>query len=147
MMLSDHKWYLVIECRAKCPALIHECWTCNIFYGTMSDVRWLFRSVSDQTMKFGQLKEYNKRNIFLRKLYGKWGIETFLKKPNMRWKQVVCSLVAIYFDISQLAKSKLYKTLDCRSRDMLNFNFSGKGLGLVSPSHLYMIFQEKCFTC
>ena len=89
--------------------------------------------------------EYNKRNIFLRKLYGKWGIETFLKKPNMRWKQVVRSLVAIYFDISQLAKSKLYKTLDCWSRDMFNFNFSEKGLGLVSPPYFVYDFSRKMF--
>ena len=26
--------------------------------------------------KFGQLTEYNKRNIFFQKLYGKWGRET-----------------------------------------------------------------------
>ena len=58
----------------------------------------------NQTMKFGQLVEYNKRNNFLQKLSGKWGRETssrplyFLKKLNMRWKQVVCSLVSIYFD-------------------------------------------------
>ena len=30
----------------------------------------------NQTMKFGQLIEYNKRNIFLQKLCGKWGRET-----------------------------------------------------------------------
>ena len=30
----------------------------------------------NQAMKFGQLIEYNKRNIFLQKLYGKWGWET-----------------------------------------------------------------------
>ena len=30
-------------------------------------------------------------------------------------------------------KSKLYKTLDYRSRDMLNFDFLEKDLGIVSP--------------
>ena len=30
----------------------------------------------NQTMKFGQLIEYNKRNIFLQKLCRKWGKET-----------------------------------------------------------------------
>ena len=60
-------------------------------------------------MKFGQLIEYNKKNIFLQKLRRKWGTETssrllhFLKKINMRWKQVVRSLVSIYLDSSQLA--------------------------------------------
>ena len=41
-------------------------------------------------------------------------------------------------------KNKLYKTLDYWSKNMLNFNFWEKGLGLVSPSHF---FQEKCFSC
>ena len=34
------------------------------------------QSKGNQTMKFGQLIEYNKRNIFLQKLCGKWGRET-----------------------------------------------------------------------
>ena len=31
--------------------------------------------------------------------------------------------------------NKLLKTLDYRSRDMFTFNFSEKGLGIVSTSH------------
>ena len=67
------------------------------------------QSKNNQTMKLVQLIEHNKRDIFLQKLCGKWGRETssrplyFLKKLNMRWKQVVCSLVSIYFDSPQLA--------------------------------------------
>ena len=93
----------------------------------------------NQTMKFGPLIEYNKSNIFLQKSCRKWGSENsskplyflksskplyFLKKLNARWKQVACSLVSIYFDNPQIAiqRSKLYKTLGCWSRDMLNFN-------------------------
>ena len=34
------------------------------------------QSKGDQTMKFGQWIEYNKRNIFLQKLCGKWGRDT-----------------------------------------------------------------------
>ena len=30
---------------------------------------------------------------------------------------------------------------------MLNFNFSEKGLGLVSPPHFVYDFQEKCLSC
>ena len=30
---------------------------------------------------------------------------------------------------------------------MVNFNFLEKGLRLVSPPHLCMFFQEKCFSC
>ena len=65
------------------------------------------QSKGNQTMKFGQLIDYNKRNTFLQKLCEKWGKETnyrpLLKKLNMRWNQVVCSLVSIYFDSPQLA--------------------------------------------
>ena len=45
------------------------------------------RSKGDQTIKFGQLIEYNMRNIFLEKLYIKYGGETiprlFSKKPKL----------------------------------------------------------------
>ena len=35
-----------------------------------------WQSKGNQTMKFDQLIEYNKRNIFLKKLCRKWGKET-----------------------------------------------------------------------
>ena len=35
----------MIEYRTKRLALIYECWTYNLFYQTMSDVRQLFRSL------------------------------------------------------------------------------------------------------
>ena len=66
------------------------------------------QSKGNQTMKFGQI-EYNKRNSFFQNLSVKWGRETsskalyFLKKLNMRSKQVVCSLVLIYFNSPLLA--------------------------------------------
>ena len=43
-------------------------------------------------------------------------------------------LVSIYFDSLNLAcnKRKLYKTINYWPRDMLNFNFFEKGLGIVS---------------
>ena len=63
-------------------------------------------SKGNQTMKFSQLIEYNKRNIFLQKLCGKRGRETspiyFLKKLSMRGKQVICSSVSLYFNSPQL---------------------------------------------
>ena len=46
-----HKWYSMIECRTKCPAFIHECKTCNIFYRTMSHARLLFWSLSVRVLK------------------------------------------------------------------------------------------------
>ena len=40
------------------------------------------RSAGNQTMKFGQLIDYNMRNIFVEKLYAKCGGETYLKNQN-----------------------------------------------------------------
>ena len=42
-------------------------------------------------------------------------------------------------------KNKLYKTLDYCSRDMLNFDFLEKTLGIVSPSHFVYGFSRKMF--
>ena len=44
-------------------------------------------------------------------------------------------------------KNKLQKTLDNRSRDIPNFDFLEKGLGIVSPSHFVYEFSKKCFSC
>ena len=60
---------------------------------------------------------------------------------------MVCSLVSIYFGNPQLAynESKLHKTLDYGSKDMLNFNFSEKGLGLFFAPHFLHDFSRKMF--
>ena len=48
---------------------------------------YISRGTGNQTMKLGQLMEYNMRNIFLEKSYTKWGREAsrrpFYKKPKM----------------------------------------------------------------
>ena len=53
--------------------------------------------------------EYNMKNIFLQKSYRKWGNDTssrpsfcFLKELYTRQKQVVCSLILLYFCSAQL---------------------------------------------
>ena len=105
-------------------------------------------------MKFGQLIEYNKKNIFLQKLCRKWGRETssrplLIFKKCLIWGKSKWS--ATYFQYILIAlnlgcnKNKLCKTLDYWSRDMLNFNFSEKGLGLVSPPHFMYDFSRKMF--
>ena len=43
------------------------------------------QSKGNQTMKFGQLIEYIKRNIFLQKLCGKWGRETTIIMDIIFW--------------------------------------------------------------
>ena len=42
-------------------------------------------------------------------------------------------------------KNKLCKTLDYWSRDMLNFDFLEKGLGIASPTHFMYDFSRKMF--
>ena len=56
------------------------------------------QSKGNQTMKFGQLIEYNKRNIFLQKLCRKWGKETssrplFIFQKSLIWGESKCSAV------------------------------------------------------
>ena len=46
----------------------------------------ILKSKGSQTMKFGQLIEYNIRNIFLEKLYIKCGGETILRLFSKRIK-------------------------------------------------------------
>ena len=101
-------------------------------------------------MKFGLSTEYNEK-YFSSKLMQKMRqgdqFQTslyFLKMLNMRWKQVVCSLVSIPLNLPY-NKIKLYETLDHWSRDMVNFNLLEKGLELVSPPHFEYDFSRKTF--
>ena len=112
-------------------------------------------------MKFDQLIEYNKINIFLQKLSRKWGKKTssrplfiLLKKLNMRWKQVVCSLVSTYFDSLNLSynRNKLYKLLETKLWTIYPeicsiLIFQKRVWDLFLYFILCMIFQEKCFSC
>ena len=41
-------------------------------------------------MKFGQLRENSKRNIFLQTLGGKWGRETSSRPVFIFWKSLKC---------------------------------------------------------
>ena len=98
--------------------------------------------------------EYNKRNIFLQKLCRKLGRETsstpvfkFKKKliwSENQWSATKSQYISIALNLPY-SKNKLYKTLDYWSRDMLNFNFSEKVLGLVSPPHFAYDFSRKRF--
>ena len=47
------------------------------------------QSEDNLTMKFGQLIEYNKRNIFLQKLCRKWGKETSSRPLFIFWKSLI----------------------------------------------------------
>ena len=57
---------------------------------------------------------------------------------------MACSLVSIDFNSPQLViQSKQTVKNFRKSRDMLNFDFSEKGLGLVSPPHFVYDFSRK----
>ena len=58
---------------------------------------------------------------------------------------MVTSLVSICFSSTQLGHTikKLHETSDCWSRDMVNFNFPKKVLGLVSPTNFVRDFSRK----
>ena len=59
---------------------------------------------------------------------------------------MVCSLVSIFFDSPQLGnENKLYKTLEYRSRDMLNSDFLVQCLRIVSPPHFVFDFSKNMF--
>ena len=109
-------------------------------------------------MKFCQLLEYPKINIFYQKLWKIFLSENdagelvpvhfwFFKKPLYYVK--TCGL-QLDFTISIALKlaynrNKLLKTLHYWSRDMLNFYFLYKGLGMVSPGHFVYDFSTKMF--
>ena len=105
-------------------------------------------------MKFGQLIEHSKANIFLSKLCRKWGRETnsrllyvFLKSfilGKSKWSAVSFHYISIAFKLGY-NRNRLFKTLHYWSRDMLNFGFLDKGLGIVSPALFVHDFSTKIF--
>ena len=60
---------------------------------------------------------------------------------------MVCNLVSINFDSPQLCKqlNKIYKTLEYWSKDMPNFGFLEKSLGIISLPHFVYDFSKKMF--
>ena len=104
-------------------------------------------------MKVGQSIEYSKKNVFLQKSCNTWGRENscrpfcFLKILHRKKKQTVSNLVLIHCGSLHLEmqQNELNKNSDCWSTDMLNFSFSGKGLGLVSSPHFVYGFLRKMF--
>ena len=101
-------------------------------------------------MKFGQLIEYNKRNIFLPKSCKNETVRLvsdFYFKKSSTWGKIKWSAAWFqYISISLklgIQKNKFYKTLVYWSRDMHNSDFSEKGLGIVSLTHFVNDFFKK----
>ena len=106
-------------------------------------------------MKFGQLIEYNKRSIFFFKNHpenkaGKLIPDNFLFffknfiLGNSKWSTAWFHYISIAFKLAY-NKNKLFKTLHYWSRDMPNFDFLDKGLGIVPPPHFVYGFSTKIF--
>ena len=74
---------LIRKVRLICVSIDYDFtdWTKNIIKHILSNIS---RSKGNKTMKFGQLIEYNMKNIFLEESYSKYGGEasprTFYKK-------------------------------------------------------------------
>ena len=108
----------------------------------------------NQTMKFGQLIEHPKGNIFFEKLCRKWGRETisrslfvFLKRFILgkgKWSVAWFHYVSIALKLAD-NRNTLFKILHYWSRDLLNFDFLDKGLGIISPAHFVYDFSTKMF--
>ena len=68
---------------------------------------------------------------------------SFLKKSYIRQKQLVCSLISLCFNSP--IKINCIKLQDYWSRDIINFDFLEKGLGIVSPPYFVYDFSTKVF--
>ena len=105
-------------------------------------------------MKFGHLKEYNTRNIFLEKSYTKCGGKLF-RGPflkNQNWVYLWISNLKSYIAFFILCEVEAYRyilKLSCEDHLLLphikHFEERKRGLELVSLSHFLHDFWRKVF--
>ena len=106
-------------------------------------------------MEIGQLIEYNNRKIFHRTLCRKWGRENshrplfffFFKCliwGKSKWSAAEFQDISISLNLGY-NKNKLHQTLGYGSRDIFNFDFPDKGLGLVYPPYFVYDFSRIMF--
>ena len=105
-------------------------------------------------MIFGQLIEYNKRNIILQKSCRKWGRETgstlcFAFQESfilgkIKWSTASFHYISIALKLAY-NKNKLFKILHYWSRDIFHFDFLDKGLCIVCSPHSVYDFPTKVF--
>ena len=86
------------------------------------------RSKVNQAMKFGQLLEYNMRNIFVEKSYIKWGGETIPRPFSEKSKLSISLDSYIKWGGETIPrpfskKSKLSISLDQKSESFIEFTF------------------------
>ena len=56
-------------------------------------------------------------------------------QDKSKWSAPDFQYISIALDLEPNNRNKLYKTLDCWARYILNFDFFEENLGLVSPPH------------
>ena len=105
-------------------------------------------------MTFGQVIEDSKINIFFQESCRKWGRETTSRPLSVfqksfiwgkgKWSAAYYQYISIVHSFAY-NKNKLYKTLEYSSKEMLDFDFWEKGLGIVSPPHFVYDFAGKMF--
>ena len=101
----------------------------------------------NQTMKVGQLIEHPQKNIFLLKLCRKWGRKTSFRPLFVFLESFILEkskLSASWFHYISIALKVAYNRNNW-SRDMLNFDFLNKSLGIDSPPHFVYDFPTKMF--
>ena len=106
-------------------------------------------------MKFGQLIEYSKRNIFLKKLFRKWDKETsskplfFKKKKSFildksKWPTAWFHYISINPQIS-INRNKLFETYNIDPEICSILFFLDNGLGINSSTRFVYGFSTKIF--
>ena len=104
-------------------------------------------------IKFGQVMEYTKRNIIFIN-HAENGTGRLVPNLVLFFKKVLYEIkgsgLQLSFNIFWLSstwhrynKNKLYRTLHYWSRDMLDFDFLEKDLGIASPSCFLYDFSRK----
>ena len=109
-------------------------------------------SKGNQTMKFGQLIEYNMRNIFLEKSYTKMWWRNYSQtlswktKINHIYGSIVSSLIQFFFIVSKVEGYRNILKLSCRSLVFTSYKASSnnkKRSGTNQPASFSAWFLKK----
>ena len=113
----------------------------------------IIQSKDNQTMKFGHLIKYNKRNLFFFfKNHVETGAQRLVPDPFPFFKnalyEVKASSLQLSFNIFLQHSTQHTVNINCIKlsiQRLLNFEFLEKGLGIVAPPHFVYDFSTKMF--
>ena len=113
------------------------------------------KSKGNQTVKFGELKQYNMRNIFLEKSYSKYGEETILRLVFKKVKiehisgSIFESFIQFVFIVCQVEGFRNILKLSCRAIAFTSykafFKETKRGLEILFLSHFLYELWRKLF--